>query len=81
MVARARKGRAGEPVAVDARAVLGPVPAVAGTWQPYLDAAHAAGKIVEHRHFWELAVLFALQGRARRTGEATRPGPPGRWCE
>ena len=81
MVARARKG-AGEPVEpVDARAVLGPVPAVAGTWQPYLDAAHAAGKIVEHRHFWELAVLFALQGRARRTGEATRPGPPGRWCE
>ena len=41
---------------------------VPARWQPYLDAAHAAGKTAEYRHYWELAVLFALQG-ALRSGE------------
>ncbi|MGZ4619665.1 MAG: hypothetical protein ACXV3F_13340, partial [Frankiaceae bacterium] len=63
---------------------------VPARWQPYLDAAHAAGKTAEYRHYWELAVLFALQG-ALRSGEIWVEGsrryanpasyliPPERW--
>src|SRR5664280_171790 len=67
-----------------------PTGIVPARWQPYLDAAHAAGKTAEYRHYWELAVLFALQG-ALRSGEIWVEGsrryanpasyliPPERW--
>lgn len=41
---------------------------VAARWQPYLDAARAAGNQKRLKHYWELCVLLALQG-ALRSGE------------
>jgi len=37
-------------------------------WRPYLERARAAGEENLHKHYWELCVLFALQG-ALRSGE------------
>lgn len=37
-------------------------------WRPYLDAAQAAGDQNLYKHYWELCVLFALQG-GLRSGE------------
>ncbi len=41
---------------------------VPARWQPYLDAAWAAGDENRFKHYWELCVLFALQG-GLRSGE------------
>jgi hypothetical protein len=41
---------------------------VPARWQPYLDAARAAGDDNRFKHYWELCVLFALQG-GLRSGE------------
>ncbi len=45
-----------------------PVDFVPARWRPYLDAARAAGDANLHKHYWELCVLFALQG-GLRSGE------------
>ncbi len=50
---------------VPADAPTGFVPA---RWQPYLDQARVTGDESTYRHYWELAVLYALQG-ALRSGE------------
>jgi len=41
---------------------------VPARWQPYLDAASAAGDANRYKHYWELCVLFALRG-GLRSGE------------
>jgi len=41
---------------------------VPARWQPYLDAATAAGDANRYKHYWELCVLFALRG-GLRSGE------------
>ncbi len=45
-----------------------PVDFVPARWRPYLDAARAAGDDNLYKHYWELCVLFALQG-GLRSGE------------
>ena len=50
---------------VPADAPVGFVPA---RWQSYLAAARSAGDENTYKHYWELCVLFALQG-ALRSGE------------
>ncbi|MGH2652302.1 MAG: Tn3 family transposase, partial [Actinomycetota bacterium] len=50
---------------VPAGAPVGFVPA---RWQPYLAQAKAAGQDNTFKHYWELCVLFALQG-GLRSGE------------
>jgi len=45
-----------------------PVDFVPARWRPYLDAARAAGDENRYKHYWELCVLFALQG-GLRSGE------------
>lgn len=45
-----------------------PVEFIPARWQPYLDAARAAGDEYRFKHYWELCVLFALQG-GLRSGE------------
>jgi len=45
-----------------------PVDFVPARWRPYLDAALAAGDENRFKHYWELCVLFALQG-GLRSGE------------
>lgn len=45
-----------------------PVDFVPARWRPYLDAARAAGDANLYKHYWELCVLFALQG-GLRSGE------------
>jgi len=45
-----------------------PVEFVPARWRPYLDAARAAGDANLYKHYWELCVLFALQG-GLRSGE------------
>ncbi len=45
-----------------------PTDFVPARWQPYLNAARAAGDENRYRHYWELAALFAVQG-ALRSGE------------
>jgi TnpA family transposase len=45
-----------------------PVDFIPARWRPYLDAARAAGDANLHKHYWELCVLFALQG-GLRSGE------------
>jgi TnpA family transposase len=45
-----------------------PVDFVPARWRPYLDAAQAAGDENLLKHYWELCVLFALQG-GLRSGE------------
>ena len=41
---------------------------VPARWRPYLERARAAGEENLHKHYWELCVLFALQG-GLRSGE------------
>lgn len=45
-----------------------PVDFVPTRWRPYLEAARAAGDENLFKHYWELCVLFALQG-GLRSGE------------
>ncbi len=45
-----------------------PVDFVPARWRPYLDVARAAGDANLYKHYWELCVLFALQG-GLRSGE------------
>lgn len=45
-----------------------PVDFVPARWRPYLEAASAAGDENLYKHYWELCVLFALQG-GLRSGE------------
>lgn len=45
-----------------------PVGFVPTRWQPALEQAEATGRHRDRKHYWELAVLFALQG-ALRSGE------------
>ncbi|MGH9149413.1 MAG: Tn3 family transposase [Acidimicrobiales bacterium] len=45
-----------------------PVEFVPARWRHYLDAARAAGDANLYKHYWELCVLFALQG-GLRSGE------------
>ncbi len=45
-----------------------PVDFVPARWRPYLDGARAAGDENRFKHYWELCVLFALQG-GLRSGE------------
>lgn len=45
-----------------------PVDFVPTRWRPYLDSARAAGDESRFKHYWELCVLFALQG-GLRSGE------------
>ncbi len=45
-----------------------PVNFVPARWRPYLDAAFGAGDANLYKHYWELCVLFALQG-GPRSGE------------
>jgi TnpA family transposase len=45
-----------------------PVEFVPARWRPYLQAARAAGDQNRYKHYWELCVLFALQG-GLRSGE------------
>ena len=45
-----------------------PVDFVPARWRPYLDAARTAGDANLYKHYWELCVLFALQG-GLRSGE------------
>lgn len=45
-----------------------PVGFVPARWQPYLAAARSAEDDNAYKHYWELCVLFALQG-APRSGE------------
>ncbi len=45
-----------------------PVGIVPARWQPYLTSAQAAKDENAYKHYWELCVLFALQG-ALRSGE------------
>lgn len=69
-----------------------PVGFVPARWQPYLGSARAAKDENAYKHYWELCVLFALQG-ALRSGEIWVEGsrryanlasyliPPGEWPE
>ncbi|MGI8414360.1 MAG: Tn3 family transposase [Solirubrobacteraceae bacterium] len=45
-----------------------PTTFIPARWRPYLERARAAGEENLHKHYWELCVLFALQG-ALRSGE------------
>lgn len=45
-----------------------PVDFVPARWRPYLNAADSAGDANLYKHYWELCVLFALQG-GLRSGE------------
>ncbi len=59
-------------------------------WRGYLDSSRDQGRGGAHRHYWELAVLYGLQG-ALRSGDVWVPGsrrfanpasyliPPERW--
>ncbi|MGH9061870.1 MAG: Tn3 family transposase, partial [Acidimicrobiales bacterium] len=46
---------------------------VPSRWQGYLDAARQAGRTADHRHYWELAVVYSLQV-ALRSGDIWVPG-------
>ncbi|MGI9120882.1 MAG: hypothetical protein ACR2G7_12305 [Acidimicrobiales bacterium] len=41
---------------------------ISARWLPYLNTARAAGDENRFKHYWELCVLFALQG-GPRSGE------------
>ena len=45
-----------------------PIEFVPARWRPYLEGARAAGDENRFKHYWELCVLFALQG-GLRSGE------------
>ncbi len=46
---------------------------VPARWQGYLDSARQADRAADHRHYWELAVVYSLQV-ALRSGDIWVPG-------
>ncbi len=50
-----------------------PIDFVPARWQAYLDAARQDDRAADHRHYWELAVVYTLQA-ALRSGDIWVPG-------